>query len=96
MASDLFKKTHFECECDSDEHTFTVRLDTEDGVMYTSVYLNQYHGFFARCWLALKYVFGYRCKYGHWDSVLLSEKEATKLRDLCNEAIAIKQDLASK
>ena len=86
---DLYEKIHFDCVCDSDEHVFVVRMDREEGEMYTSVHLNGYLPWYKRAWYALRYVFGYHCRYGHWDCVLLDEVRATKLRDTCDKALVV-------
>jgi hypothetical protein len=51
--------------------------DPEDNELYTSVFLNQYQNVFKRVWIALKYVFGYRCKYGHWDCFIMRLRTAS-------------------
>ncbi len=56
----------FECVCMTEEHTIIFRLDTDDIDLYTSVFLNQYRGFFGRLWIAIRYLFGYKCMDGHW------------------------------
>lgn len=75
----------FDCECHSPEHTLRFAWDDEDNQIYTEVYLSQYRNFFKRLWVALKYVFGYRCKYGHWDCFLMQSKDAERLRALLDK-----------
>lgn len=82
-----YEKVHFDCTCGNDEHTFSFVHCKEDGELYLSVFLNQYSGFFGRLKIALKYVFGYKSKYGHWDCVVLDEKETRRLRDLCQTSL---------
>lgn len=70
----------FECICETDEHTLRFKLDTHDPVgLYLSVFLNQYRGFFGRVWIAVKYLFGYKCRYGHWDCTMIKLKDADRL-----------------
>lgn len=78
---------YFDCTCGSNEHTLKFTLEKEDGELYTSVFLNQYRGFFKRLWIGIKYVFGYKCEYGHWDCWILDRDDAERLRDMCNEFI---------
>jgi hypothetical protein len=33
----------------------------------------------GRIWIALKYLFGYKCIYGHWQSTTLTREEASRL-----------------
>ncbi len=77
----------FECACHSDEHTLKFSYDPEDNELYTSVYLNQYRNIFRRVWVAIKYVFGYRCKYGHWDCFIMQPKDAGRLRAFLDRVI---------
>lgn len=84
---DSIKTVFLECACYSDEHTlkFTLDIDPECVDFYTSVFLNQTNNFFKRIWVALKYVFGYKCKYGHWDCFLLRKEDTTKLIEMLQE-----------
>jgi len=49
------------------------------------VFLNDWPGFWKRCWYAIKYVFGYKCKYGHFDNVLLKVEDADNMIDMLNQ-----------
>lgn len=81
----------YECDCSSDEHTLKFTLDPDDGMLWTSVFLSQYRGFFGRCWEALKYVFGYRSKYGHFDCVHVREDDKPRLIALLQKSIECRQ-----
>ena len=81
---------YFECRCGSDEHTLRFTLDIADldyKEIYSSVFLNQWRPWWKRVWAAIRYVFGYKCKYGHWDCWTMDENDATRLRDMCEEFI---------
>jgi hypothetical protein len=69
----------FECRCGSDEHTLRFILDVDDNCFYTTVYLNSYKTWYRRLWVALKYLFGYKCKYGHWDCWILSADDVPRI-----------------
>ena len=56
----------FVCDCYSDEHTLRFTYDPEDNDLWAGVYLDRKR-WFVRLWVALKYVFGYQCKYGAFD-----------------------------
>jgi hypothetical protein len=75
----------FECQCGDDEHTLRFVLNKDDQEIYAHVYLNQYHNVFGRIWAALKYIFGYKCKYGHWGEWILREEDAQRLRGMVTE-----------
>jgi hypothetical protein len=91
----------YECDCGSDEHTLRFILDLDkretknpDPMIYTNVYLNNWEHWYKRVWTAIKYVFGYKCKYGHWDCFILRYEDAdrmiamlTKLKEAKNEKV---------
>ncbi len=70
---------YFECDCNSPEHTLVFTLDREDNEIYTSVFLNQYRPWWHRIWIATKYVFGYKCIYGHFEEFIMDPKNAWTL-----------------
>ena len=70
------------CSCFSDEHNLQFTYDEEDKVIYTTIYLHQYRSFFKRVWVAIKYIFGYHCKYGHWDTFNFDPEDYQKIIDL--------------
>lgn len=84
---------YVECACSSDEHvlryTFDVNFDektrTFDPEIYTSVFLNGWLPWYKRTWRAIKYVFGYRCKFGHWDSTIMDPLQVVRLRKFLQE-----------
>jgi hypothetical protein len=84
------RSEYFECSCSDEAHVlrFSWHPWDEDKDLYTSVFLNQWHGFFWRCWLAVKYVFGYTCPFGHWDCWILRKEDALRLRGMIDDYIA--------
>ncbi|MGA1842993.1 MAG: hypothetical protein ACMUIS_00335 [bacterium] len=80
---------YFECKCGSDEHTLRFTLDKNDKEIYTSVFLNQYRNVFKRIFVAIKYIFGYKCKYGHWDCWLMRDEDAQNLLKMLNEYLQL-------
>jgi len=69
-----------ECECYSDEHV--LKWDLVEDCMYASVFLNQYRNVIKRAWVAVKYVLGYKCRYGHWDCFLLNPQDIGRMTAL--------------
>lgn len=53
--------------------------------MRVEAQLSHYMKWYERLWLAVKYVFGYQCKTGHWAETMLTGPEVEKLRDMCDE-----------
>lgn len=70
------------CDCHSDEHLWVVSFDDEDQFVYISPHLSLYKNFLQRCWYALKYIFGYKSKYGCFDSIVISERNVDVLRQI--------------
>lgn len=81
---------HFDCECHSEEHTFRFQYDTQDGDLYLSTFLNDFDPWYKRVWKATKYVFGYKCKYGHWDNTHLDLQTTKRLKDLLDKSIQLR------
>jgi hypothetical protein len=71
---------YFECTCHSTDHTFKFTYDPEDGDLYLETQLcRKAKNIFQRIWASLKYIFGYQCKYGHWDCTLIEEETAKEM-----------------
>lgn len=82
----------FICDCGSLEHNLVFQMSdyTEDmtpeqlaewpieerQMMTVHVNLHQYRGFFKRLWVAIKYLFNYKCRYGHFDCIILEPQDA--------------------
>jgi len=98
------KTEYFDCICSSAEHTlrfcyFKPNKESkfrDDAELYAEVHLNQYRSFWTRVWVAIKYVFGYECQYGHWDVWTLDRKDCERLRDLVDKMIEWKKAQEAK
>ena len=69
------------CKCESPEHQiiFSYFLDNDiDREVYMTIHLRPESNIFKRIWIALKYIFGYRSKYGDFDSMIISQRDAYK------------------
>lgn len=74
-------KNHFVvCECLSSEHTLRFIYNKDDKELYTEVYLNNHKNFIVRLLVAIRYIFGYTSKYGHFDCTIINKDEAKKLQ----------------
>lgn len=67
------------CACHSNEHTIIVHKDEEDNVFYFSIFLKEL-GFVERLKLGIKYIFGYKCKYGHFEEIIITPEQLNKLK----------------
>jgi hypothetical protein len=107
---------NFECVCTSDEHRLSFRLQdgnvkldntidletarAEYVELYTSIFLAQHRSIFRRIWVGIKYVFGYKSRYGHWDSWSVRDEDVdaliAMLQKFKNLKEKYKQDLPTK
>lgn len=74
---------YLECRCYSPDHTvrFVFDDDPEYPELYAYVLLSQ-ESLFKRIWKALKYVFGFSCRYGHFDEFILRREDCDRLISL--------------
>ncbi len=68
------------CDCYSMDHQmlFSYSKDEPDE-LYLEIHLTDYRHWLARLWRAIRYVFVKPCRYGDWDSVILSAEKAEEL-----------------
>jgi len=82
MTNELFVR----CDCGSIEHQFVLTRDTKEDepeprlrFVYMTIHLQDWDVFWKRLWSALRYTFGHRSRYGHWDSVILGPEQAANM-----------------
>jgi len=83
------------CDCGWSEHQmiWSYFLDEEDEpFIYVHIHLVGHNNIFQRVWLALRYVFGYPCKYGHWDEILIDEQVALELQEYIDLFLNVKEE----
>jgi len=74
------------CACHSTEHQLILKPWVEDNgehIVFVEVHLTKY-SFWKRLVHGIKYIFGYKCKYGAWDEVLFDKHHVEQLEDLVN------------
>jgi len=86
------EKTYCECSCHSLNHLIVFHYDPEYNELYLELQLIHYRNIFQRIWVAVKYIFGYKSDYGHWDCFTLSsdnesKEEAKKIINVLNKYI---------
>ena len=72
------------CECSSSEHQLIIFWDNKEEDVYVSVHLSSYRNFWQRLWHGLKYAFGYKCRYGAFDEVILRKEDAEGIQKVVN------------
>jgi len=85
------KQQLFVCDCGDVSHQFIVswykdNVDWNDE-LYIQVHLNQSMGFWKRLWHGIKYIFGFKCRFGSFDEVLLKPKEVERLQKALDEFV---------
>lgn len=69
------------CDCSSAEHQIIFHYDEEEKLVYCSIHLSS-HNFFKRLKLGLRYIFGYKCRFGHWEEFILKTEHSNKLKEI--------------
>lgn len=78
---------YFGCSCHSSEHTlmFNYYRDDDDpslSEIYTTTYIGSTETFWRRLWQFIKFLFGYRCRYGDFDCFSMKAKDIDRLMSL--------------
>lgn len=67
------------CQCHSLEHFFVISYDqTWNDSVFVNVYLSHLP-FFKRFILGIKYIFGYKSRYGNYEEILLDKTQVNDL-----------------
>ena len=69
------KATTLICACHSVEHQIVLRYDKDDELLYMSVHLAS-KSFLQRIVHSFKYLFGYQCKFGAFEEVIIDHDRA--------------------
>lgn len=80
---------YVECDCHGDEHVLRFAFDPDEGELYTSTFLCHYQRWYKRVWPAIKHIFGYKSRYGHFDNTVISGDNLYELRDIVDHAIDV-------
>lgn len=78
MNNGALKHELFICECNNVEHQLIFSY-FQNSEVYMEVHLVPEYNILKRIWNAIKYVFGYRSKYGHFDEFIFQKCDAPKL-----------------
>lgn len=74
------------CACSSVEHQIVFsKWDDDDGYkyVYAMIHLNKL-SFFERLIHGIKYIFGYKCRYGDFEEFIIDNKNVNKLKEIVN------------
>lgn len=87
---------YFDCQCGDFNHVFRFVLDEVDGEVWLEININPYLPWYKRVWEAVRYVFGCRPVYGHYDVTLLREEDYHRVHDLLDRSAFIKRQKTLK
>jgi hypothetical protein len=69
------------CDCSSAEHQMVLRFDEEDKMVYVEIHLVNKR-WYERLWMGIKYILGYKCCYGNFEEMVLTQKHARQVYNL--------------
>ena len=71
------------CECNSSEHQMIMRYfeDDQESTIFVDIHLVK-RTFWDRLKYAVKYLFGYKSKYGAWDEIILGPQHIKSLESV--------------
>lgn len=75
------------CACGSSEHQILIHHDPgvdDPAEVYLSIHLANSKSFWKRLTVGIKYIFGHRSRFGHWDEIILTEDHLPQLRKVVN------------
>ena len=70
------------CECNSNEHQ--IIITKIDGKIYATIHLKKI-SFFKRIVHGIKYIFGYKCKYGNFEEFILTSEHIAKINTMVSD-----------
>jgi len=73
----------FICSCFSPEHQVIFTWDGDD--FYLTFHLSEKR-FLKRVFLGIKYIFGYKSKYGNFDEIIFKESDKQEIIDLIKKS----------
>lgn len=76
---DKYDEQYFSCACSAMEHT--VRLTYYDDDFFLEIFLDN-GTFWNRLVNGIKYIFGFKSKYGHFGSWLLRREDVGRLKEM--------------
>lgn len=89
---DEHHKEYFECICDSSEHVFRLAwFDDEPDEVYVDTPLIN-GSFWHRLTAGVRYIFGHKSRYGHFDEFVLNPQRVRTMRDSLNKFLALNEE----
>lgn len=73
----------FICSCHNVEHQLIFSYFPKEGYVYVNIHLVP-DVWYKRIWYTIKYIFGYKCKYGCFDEFAFNCDDYPKLEQIVN------------
>jgi hypothetical protein len=73
------------CSCESDEHQMNFRFfadSLDDEFIYCTISLVPEKNIFKRFWKAIKYLFGYKSKFGDFEEFILDKNKIYEIKNI--------------
>ena len=64
------------CACHSLEHQVAISYDEELNLVFLNIHLIDHKSFLKRFISGVKYIFGYKSRFGHWDEFLIDSNNS--------------------
>jgi len=76
---------YFDCQCNCTEHVlrfiYMGAFKDEEPELYLDIFLDN-RTFLRRLWVGVKYIFGRKSSYGHFDNWTMKVEDAKKFRNM--------------
>jgi hypothetical protein len=76
----------FICSCHSIDHQVSFYHECDTNTLIVQTHLTTQRNFFERIFFSIKYIFGFKSKYGDWDEFIFKPEDVFKLKEYLNKA----------
>lgn len=59
------------CSCHDIEHQLIFTYDEDDNIIYMHIHLVNHNNILKRLLIGIKYILGYKCRYGNFDEFII-------------------------
>jgi hypothetical protein len=75
----------FICQCHSLEHQYAFWYDEDQKFIYCEPHLITNKSFLGRIFHAIKYIFGYKTRFGSWDEFIFKKEDIKRLKEILDK-----------
>lgn len=98
-------KKNYECQCGDEPCKFVLIYhkaifgnkweDSWEPELYLTSFLPEF-SFFKRIWTAIKYIFGFKCEFGHFGETMIKPENCIEMANLLHEYRCAYNDFFAK